>query len=78
MVLAHEYIHSFGIVDELRVRQMTYNLCSSLLGEEHPSSIIAKKILGIVPRTTLLRGNTFDKHFQVVTNFDKTTQSYIQ
>ncbi|MGB6627142.1 MAG: hypothetical protein WBE61_03315, partial [Nitrososphaeraceae archaeon] len=24
MVLAHEYLHSFGIVDEFRVRQMSY------------------------------------------------------
>jgi hypothetical protein len=79
MVLAHEYIHSFGIVDEFRVRQMTYDLCSSLLGEEHPSSIMAKEDPpALFPELTLLRGNTFDKHFQVVTNFDKTTQSYIQ
>jgi len=25
MVLAHEYIHSFGIVEEIRVRNMTYD-----------------------------------------------------
>jgi hypothetical protein len=79
MVLAHEYIHSFGIVDEFQVRQMTYDLCFSLLGEEHPSSIMAKEDpSALFPELTLLRGNAFDKHFQVVTNFDKTTQSYIQ
>ena len=43
MVLAHEYLHSFGIVDEFRVKQMTYHLCSSLLGKEHPASIMAKE-----------------------------------
>ena len=43
MVLAHEYLHSFGIVDEFQVRQMTYDLCSLLLGKEHPSSIMAKE-----------------------------------
>jgi hypothetical protein len=43
MVLAHEYVHSFGIIDELRVRQMTYDLCSSLIGNEHPTSIMAKQ-----------------------------------
>src|SRR5215467_1232593 len=32
MVLAHEYLHSFGIVDDFQVRQMTYDLCSSPLG----------------------------------------------
>src|SRR6476646_6156461 len=35
MVLCHEYLHSFGITDEIQVRRMTYNLCRSLLGEEH-------------------------------------------
>jgi len=43
MVLAHEYLHSFGIVDEFQVRQMTYDLCSLLLGKEHPASIMAKE-----------------------------------
>ena len=31
MVLAHEYLHSFGIVDELQIRNLIY-LCKSLLG----------------------------------------------
>jgi hypothetical protein len=30
MELAHEYLHSFGIIDENDVRQMTYDLCRSL------------------------------------------------
>ena len=79
MVFLHEYLHSFGIVDELQVRQMTYDLCSSLLGREHPSSIMAKVDPStLFPELTLLRGNRYDEHFEVVKNFDKTTQSYIQ
>ena len=31
MVMAHEYLHSFGIVDELQIRNLIY-LCKSLLG----------------------------------------------
>ncbi|HET7344520.1 MAG TPA: hypothetical protein VFJ05_01445 [Nitrososphaeraceae archaeon] len=79
MVLAHEYLHSFGIIDELRVRQMTYDLCSSLIGNEHPTSIMAKEDpSALFPELTLLRGNKFDKHFEFIKDFDKTTQSYIQ
>src|SRR6266516_3369426 len=79
MVLAHEYLHSFGIIDELRVRQMTYDLCSSLIGNKHPTSIMAKEDpSALFPELTLLRGNKFDKHFEVIKDFDKTTQSYIQ
>jgi hypothetical protein len=32
MVLAHEYLHSLGIVDENAVRQMTFELCKWMLG----------------------------------------------
>ena len=79
MVLAHEYLHSFGIVDEFRVRQMAYNLCSSLLGNEHAASIMAKEDpSALFPELSLLRQNKFDEHFEVVKNFDKTSQSYIQ
>jgi hypothetical protein len=79
MVLTHEYLHSFGIIDEFRVRQMTYDLCSSLLGNEHAASIMAKEDpSALFPELTLLRENRFDKHFEVVQNFDKTNQSYIQ
>src|SRR5437588_12352496 len=79
MVLAHEYLHSFGIVDEFRVSQMAYNLCSSLLGNEHPASIMAKEDpSSLFPEIGLLRQNKFDEHFEVIKNFDKTNQSYIQ
>jgi hypothetical protein len=58
---------------------MTYDLCSSLLGNEHAASIMAKEDpSALFPELTLLRENRFDKHFEVVQNFDKTNQSYIQ
>ena len=79
MVFAHEYLHSFGIVNEFRVGQMIYDLCSSLLGKEHPASIMAKEDpSALFPELTLLRETRFDKHFEIVKNFDKTSQSYIQ
>ncbi|HET7149728.1 MAG TPA: hypothetical protein VFI73_14675 [Candidatus Nitrosopolaris sp.] len=79
MVLVHEYIHSFGITDESGVRQMTYDLCCSLLGTSHPASIMAKGDPStLFPELILLREEGFDEHFEVVQNFDKTTQSYIR
>jgi len=79
MVLAHEYLHSFGIIDELGVRQMTYDLCSSLLGIDHPASMMAKGDPStLFPELTLLKADRFDEQFEVIKNFDKTTQSYIQ
>ena len=79
MVLSHEYLHSFGIIDELGVRQMTYELCSSLLGIDHPASMMAKGDPStLFPELTLLKVDRFDEEFEVIKDFDKTTQSYIQ
>jgi hypothetical protein len=32
----------------------------------------------LFPELNLLRAERFDEHFEVIKNFDKTTQSYIQ
>jgi hypothetical protein len=88
MILAHEYIHSFGIVDELQVRNMTYGLCKSVLGEDHIASIMARyQPWALFPElniyqnnntdSTSIGNNGFEKNFEIVKNFDKTTQSYI-
>jgi hypothetical protein len=89
MVLAHEYIHSFGIVDEIEVRNMTYNLCKSLLGEDHIATIMARhQPWAVFPELNIYGNNnntdsisisnsSFEKNFEIVKNFDKTTQSYI-
>ena len=42
MVLVHEYLHSFGIIDELQVRKMTYTLIASLVGEDHMATSMAR------------------------------------
>ncbi len=78
MVLCHEYLHSFGIMDEELVRRMTYDLCNSLLGESHPSSMMAKyQPWKVFPELQLYQTNKFENNFEIIKNFDKTTQSYI-
>ena len=71
VVLAHEYLHSFGITEELLVRQMAYEL--------PPASIIAREDAStLFPELNLLRQYNIDTNFEIVKNFDKTTQLYIQ
>lgn len=41
MVLVHEYLHSFDIIDENNVRQMTYDLRRSLFGDSRISTLMA-------------------------------------
>jgi hypothetical protein len=76
-VLTHEYLHSFGIIDELRVRNMTYEICRSLLGEKHPATIMAKyEPWSVFPELGALQ-NSFDQKFELIKEFDKRSQPYI-
>lgn len=78
MILVHEYIHSFGIIDELQVRKMTYSLISSLVGEDHMATSMARyQPWNLFPELNLFHNNSFEQKFEVIRNFDKTTQSYI-
>jgi hypothetical protein len=78
MVLVHEYLHSFGIINELQVRKMTYALIASLVGEDHMATSMARyQPWNLFPELNLFHNNSFEHKFEVIRNFDKTTQSYI-
>jgi hypothetical protein len=78
MILVHEYLHSFGIIDELQVRKMTYTLIASLVGEDHMATSMARyQPWSLFPELNLFHNNSFEQKFEVIRNFDKTTQSYI-
>lgn len=78
MVLAHEYLHSFGIIDEWQVRKMTYDLISSLVGGDHIATKMARyQPWELFPELSLFSNNSFEGKFEIIKNFDKTTQSYI-
>jgi len=74
-----EYLHSLGIVDENTVRQMTFELCNWMLGDEHAATKMAKQDPStIYPELRSLMQSQFSKDFQVVRNFDRKNQTYIQ
>ena len=79
MVLAHEYLHSLGLVDENTVRQMTYDLCKAMLGEDHSSTKMAKEDpSSLFPQLRNMVQTQFGRDFQLVKNFDTKSQGYIQ
>ena len=79
MVLSHEYLHSLGIVDENTVRQMTFELCKWMLGNDHTATKMAKNgPSAIYPELRSLMKSQFGRDFQVVKNFDRSNQTYIQ
>lgn len=79
MVLSHEYLHSLGIVHENTVRQMTFELCKWMLGNDHTATKMAKNgPSAIYPELRSLMQSQFGRDFQVVKNFDRSNQTYIQ
>lgn len=79
MVLAHEYLHSLGITDENTVRQMTFELCKEMLGDDHGSTRMAKEDpSSLFPQLRTMVQTQFGREFHVVKDFDKSSQSYIQ
>ena len=77
-ILAHEYLHSLGIVDESKVRNMTYILCLNVFGEEHTTTKFAKNPLDAFPYIAMMKNGTIEKNFIQVKKFDNKNQSYIQ
>lgn len=78
VVLAHEYMHSLGIVDEFKVRELTYSMCNSLFGEMHVATKMAREDpASLYPELKNLSIAKFGSDFQLIKDFDKSNISYI-
>ena len=78
VVLTHEYLHSLGIVDEFKVRELTYNMCNTLFGNTHAVTRMAKEDpASLYPELKKLRIADFGKDFELVKDFDRSNMSYI-
>jgi hypothetical protein len=77
-VLLHEYLHSFGILDENKVRYMSVELCRKFFGEERTVTIMAEDPLKIFPKLGLVSYDKFENKYEIIKNFDNSNQTYIQ
>lgn len=77
-VLLHEYLHSFGILDENKVRQMSVVLCEKFFGKERMVTVIAEDPLKIFPQLGSVRYDKFESRYELIKNFDNSNQTYIQ
>jgi len=77
-VLLHEYLHSFGILDEYKVRQMSVELCEKFFGEKCTVTVMAKDPLKIFPQLGLVSYDKFENTYEIIKNFDNSNQTYIQ
>ena len=77
-VLAHKYLHSFGILEEYTVRKMILELCKNFFGEDHPANLLAKDLVSLFPQLRHVSNDKFENRFEIVKEFDKSNQYYIQ
>ncbi len=78
VVLAHEYLHSIGYIDEAEVRKVTAMVTARAMGQEHPATAMATGDLWqMYPFLRFAEGGT-GKRARVVGKFDtESTRSYI-
>ncbi len=75
-ILLHEYIHSLGLIDEQKTQSLTYAISEEALGENHPSTIMARHGIGHYFSFTGLRGPNGLTEIELVRDFEKENLSY--
>lgn len=79
VVLAHEYLHALGYLDESAVRQVTARVARGALGTDHPATAMAEgNLWQMYPFLASAPWGT-GRRFRVVRGFDlASSQTYIR
>lgn len=85
-ILLHEYLHSLGVLDESKVRQLVYEVSNETFGPDHPATNIAAK----GPWSLLRRAGSVEAPYsldadpedtgrnpELVADFDRSHRTYI-
>lgn len=75
-ILLHEYIHSLGLIDEQKTQSLTHTICKEALGEDHPSTLMAKHGIGRYFSFAGLRGPNRLTEIELVKNFERENLGY--
>lgn len=79
VILAHEYLHALGYLDENEVRRVTAYVTRSAFGETHPATRMAEGDLWRMYPFLQYAPRGDGRRVKVVTRFDlATTQTYIR
>jgi hypothetical protein len=72
-LLLHEYLHALGEYSEIEVRRMVYDVAKQCFGEDHVSSVIAKKSPWALLKDVPLTAVNLPRHvMEIVKNFERT------
>ncbi|MGI0139936.1 MAG: hypothetical protein ACREBT_02125 [Thermoplasmata archaeon] len=79
VILAHEYLHSLGYLDERSVRQVTAQVTRSALGPDHPATRMAEGDLWRLYPFLAYAPGGHGRRLRIVPRFDlSTTETYIR
>lgn len=79
VILAHEYLHALGYLDETEVRRVTAYVTRVAFGDEHPATRMAQGDLWQMFPFLRFAPMGQGRHLKVVTRFDlDTTRQYIR
>ena len=77
-VLLHEYLHSLGIFNERKVKELTYEICCEVFGENSVISEISRDMRKFFPNFIYPEGAPkIDGPIKLVKDFDKSNIRYI-
>ncbi|MCL5679546.1 MAG: hypothetical protein M1301_04925 [Candidatus Thermoplasmatota archaeon] len=77
MILAHEYIHSLGYIDEMEAREMTAKVARAAFGEKHHAArMSAGDVWNMYPQLKYA-GSGNGSSLRIVSKFDSSATSYI-
>lgn len=80
-LLLHEYLHSFGCVDEEEVRDLTQEVCRLALGDGHPATVMSEEGIAVYfPKVTYFSQQSSlpsDIQIELVKDFDSSSAGYI-
>jgi len=72
-LLLHEYLHALGEYSEVEVRRLVYEVARKCFGEEHVTTVVAKKSPWTLLRGIPLEAMHAPKHvIEIVRDFEKT------
>ena len=57
---------------------MILEICKNFFGEDHPTNLLAKDPVSLFPQLRHISSDKFENRFEIVKEFDKSNQYYIQ
>lgn len=78
-ILLHEYLHALGYIEEPQVRKLVFEISRDNLGVDHPATEIAHKGPAVIfPGVGEPRLREPSQNVELITDFERSTQSYIK